>query len=290
MKIGLHLMATENTGDPGAFAAEAEQLGFESLWFGEHPFLPVEYEICYPRGEGGKVPAFYAEMPDIFVLLSLAAQATSALRLGTGICLLPQRNVLTAAKAAATLDHYSGGRLILGVGTGWFPEEAAIMGVDFPRRWEHLRECVEALQTLWTEEEASYDGEFVSFPAVRTSPKPAQSGGIPILLGIHNQRFAMKQVPHYGDGWCPGGMTPEQAEERLPEVRRLTQQAGRNPDALAFSVLLAGGEQISLDDLQRYADAGVERVIWLDGTAATRDGSEVARQHAHLVEMASKIR
>ena len=290
MKIGLHLIATEKTGDPAGFARETERLGYESLWFGEHPFLPLDYSIQYPRGQGGRVPDFYGDMPDIFVMLSLAAQATTTLRLGTGICLLPQRNVITTAKAAATLDHYSGGRLILGVGAGWFPEEAAIMGVDFKRRWDHLREAVDALRILWTEDEAAYSGEHVRFPGIRMAPKPAQPGGIPILLGIHKQSFALKQVPYYGDGWCPGGMTPEQAAERLPEVRRLTQEAGRDPNALKFSVLLGmQGETLSRDDLQRYADAGVERIIWLDSSAARRNGADVAREHAHLVEEASKI-
>src|SRR5579864_3088777 len=130
MKIGVTAFLTEKSGNPGAIAAAAERAGFESFWVAEHPVIPAAYTTYYPRSPDGKVPEFYAHLADPFVALAAAAQATSHIRVGTSVCLLPERNPIETAKAAATLDMYSGGRLMLGVGAGWFPEEAAIMGVD----------------------------------------------------------------------------------------------------------------------------------------------------------------
>jgi probable F420-dependent oxidoreductase len=174
MKIGVSMFLTEKTGNAGAIAREAENLGFESFWVAEHLVMPVTYATWYPRGKDGKVPEFYASLIDPFIALATAAAATTTIKLGTGICLLPERNVIETAKAVASLDLYSGGRFIFGVGAGWFPEEAAIMGVDFKRRWLHLRESIEALRELWTKDEASYSGEIIKFPPVKLYPKPVQ--------------------------------------------------------------------------------------------------------------------
>lgn len=174
MQIGVLAFLTEQSGEPGAIAQEAERLGFESFWVAEHLVIPTHSTTYYPRSPDGKIPEFYAHLIDPFVALAAAAQATRTIRLGTGICLLPERNTITTAKAAASIDLYSNGRLLFGVGAGWLPEEAEIMGVQFPKRWQHLRESVEALRELWTKDEASYDGEFVRFPSVKLFPKPVQ--------------------------------------------------------------------------------------------------------------------
>jgi probable F420-dependent oxidoreductase len=155
MKIGVAAFLTEKSGNPGTIAAAAEHAGFESFWVAEHLVIPAAYTTHYQRSPDGKVPEFYAHLADPFVALAAAAQATSRIRIGTSVCLLPERNPIETAKAVATLDMYSGGRLMLGVGAGWFPEEAAIMGVDFKRRWRHLRESVEAMRELWGKPEAS---------------------------------------------------------------------------------------------------------------------------------------
>ena len=155
MELGLSLFSTEQSGPVGDIAREAERLGFESLWFPEHMLIPVHYQSRYKRTADGSVPESFAHLPDPFIAAAMAAQATERLRVATGICILPQRDIIATAKAAATLDLHSGGRFIMGVGAGWFPEEAEILGVPFKRRWRMLREGVEALKALWTRDEAA---------------------------------------------------------------------------------------------------------------------------------------
>ena len=291
MHIGVLAFLTEQSGEPGAIAREAESLGFESFWVAEHLVMPAHYTTYYPRSPDGKVPEFYAHLVDPFVALSAAVQATRTIRLGTGICLLPERDTITTAKAAASLDLYSNGRLMLGVGAGWFPEEAEIMGVQFAKRWKHLRESVEALRELWTNEEASYEGEFVSFPSVRLFPKPVQKPTPPIFLGAHDRRYALKRVARYADGWCPGGLTPEQAKEDIPAIKQLATEAGRDPDSLEFSVLLLAQPKGGLDAevLKHYQEAGVTRVIVAAAQAALGDGVEAVKQTAPIVEQAQHV-
>ncbi|MGC1343731.1 MAG: TIGR03619 family F420-dependent LLM class oxidoreductase, partial [Candidatus Binataceae bacterium] len=202
MKIGVLAFLTEQSGNPGAIAHEVENLGFESFFVAEHMAVPSSYTTHYPRSHDGKVPEFYARLIDPFVALAIAADSTSRIKLGTAICLLPQRNVLETAKVTASIDLYSKGRLILGVGAGWFREEAQVMGVDFTRRWQHLREAVEALRLLWSADDVSYSGEIVKFPSVKLGPKPVQKPGPPILLGAHDPKYALKRVARYADGWC----------------------------------------------------------------------------------------
>jgi probable F420-dependent oxidoreductase len=290
MKIGIQVLLTEKTGEPGEIAREAENLGFESFWVGEHLLIPVHTTTHYPRSADGKVPEFYAHFADPFVALSAAAQATSRIRLGTGICLLPERNVIATAKATATLDLYSQGRLIFGVGAGWLVEEAEIMGVQFKRRWQHLRESVEALRELWGKEEASYEGEFVKFPPVKLFPKPVQKPAPPIVLGAHDPKYAPKRVAQFADGWCPANLTPEQAKETIPEIKRLAKQAGRDPDKLEFSVILLGQDKgPDVDTMKRYQEAGVSRLVILSWAAATSSGVEVVKSLAPIVEQAQKV-
>jgi probable F420-dependent oxidoreductase len=291
MKIGVAAFLTERSGNPGTIAAEAERAGFESFWVAEHLVIPAAYTTYYQRSSDGKVPEFYAHLADPFVALAMAARATSRIRIGTSVCLLPERNPIETAKAAATLDMYSGGRLMLGVGAGWFPEEAAIMGVDFKRRWRHLRESVEAMRELWSKPEASYEGEIIKFPPVRLFPKPVQKPYPPIFLGAHDPGRALKRVARWADGWMPGGLSPEQAEECIPQVKRMARENGRDPERMEFSVMLGIGAQQtpSPDALQRYAVAGISRVIILAAEIAARDGVEVVKGLAPLVERAARV-
>ncbi|HUA33535.1 MAG TPA: LLM class F420-dependent oxidoreductase [Candidatus Binataceae bacterium] len=284
MKTGVLTFLTSKSGNPGAIAREAENLGFESFFVAEHLVVPTEYTTRYPRSRDGKVPDFYGHLIDPFVALAIAASATSTIKIGTAICLLPERDVIETAKVTASIDHYSNGRLILGVGAGWFREEAEIMGVDFARRWQHLRESVEALRLLWSKDDVSYDGEIVKFPAVKVGPKPAQNPP-PIWLGAHDPRYALKRVARYADGWCPGGLSAEKARECIPQIKAMATEYGRDPEKLEFSVLLMGGDGPSADQMKQYEDAGVTRIV-VTASAVADDGVKIVQSLAAVPERA----
>lgn len=290
MELGLSLFSTEQSGAVGDIAREAETLGFESLWFPEHMLIPVHYWTRYKRTADGSVPESFAHLPDPFIAAAMAAQATERLRVATGICILPQRDVIATAKAAATLDLQSRGRFIMGVGAGWFPEEAEVMGVRFQRRWQALREGVEAMKALWTRDEASHDGEFVRFPPVRVFPKPLQKPHPPIYLGVHDPRYAPARVARYADGWCPGDLPVEQAADAVASVRRAARERGRDPDAIEFSVVLTPDDGFpALDDMNRYRAAGMRRIVLRVMEAATGSGVDAVRRLAPFLEQAGRL-
>ena len=288
MKIGVLAFLTEQSGNPGAIAREAENLGFESFFVAEHMVVPSTYTTHYPRSRDGKVPEFYARLIDPFVALALAADTTSKIKIGTAICLLPQRNVIEMAKVTASIDLYSKGRLILGVGAGWFREEAEIMGVNFARRWQHLRESVEALRVLWSGDDVSYSGDIVKFPSVKLGPKPAQKPGPPIWVGAHDPKYAVKRVARYGDGWCPGGLSVEKARECIPQIKTMAKEFGRDPAKLEFSVLLMGGDGPTADVMKQYEEAGVSRLV-IGASAVSEDSVKVVRGLGSIVERAAKL-
>ncbi|MGH7916441.1 MAG: TIGR03619 family F420-dependent LLM class oxidoreductase, partial [Candidatus Binataceae bacterium] len=257
------------------------------FWVAEHLVMPAAYTTYYPRSADGKVPDFYAHLIDPFVALSIAAHATSRIKLATGICLLTERNVIETAKATASLDLYSNGRFIMGAGAGWFPEEAQIMGLDFVRRWKRMRESIEALRMLWREDEASYHGEIIKFPPVRLFPKPLQKPGPKIILGAHDPKYALKRVARYADGWCPGGLSAEQARTCIPQIRQMAQAYGRDPAALEFSVLLPTTP--ALDLMKRYEEAGVTRIVVGAARTAHGDAAEAMKEAATVIERAQKL-
>lgn len=290
MELGLSLFSTEQSGPVGDIAREAERLGFESLWFPEHMLIPVHYQSRYKRTADGSVPESFAHLPDPFIAAAMAAQATERLRVATGICILPQRDIIATAKAAATLDLHSGGRFIMGVGAGWFPEEAEILGVPFKRRWRMLREGVEALKALWTLDEAAYDGEFVRFPPVRVFPKPVQKPHPPVYLGVHDPRYAPARVARYADGWCPGDLPVDEAADAVASVRRAARDAGRDPDEIEFSTVLTPNADgfPTLDDMGRYHAAGMRRIV-LRLDAVTGSGVAAVQRLQPFVEQAGRL-
>ncbi|MGO9454983.1 MAG: LLM class F420-dependent oxidoreductase [Candidatus Binataceae bacterium] len=288
MKIGVLTFLTDKSGSSGAIAREVENLGFESFYVAEHLAVPTSYTTHYPRSRDGKVPDFYGHLIDPFVALAIAADATSRIRIGTAICLLPERNVIETAKVTASIDHYSKGRLVLGVGAGWFREEAELMGVNFARRWQHLREAVEALRILWSGDDVSYAGEIVKFPSVKVGPKPVQKPGPPIWLGAHDPKYALRRVARYADGWCPGGLSVEKARECIPQIKQMAKEYGRDPAKLEFSVLLMGGEGPAADLMKQYAEAGVSRIV-VTASAVAEDGVKIVRGLGPIVERAAKV-
>jgi probable F420-dependent oxidoreductase len=185
---------------------------------------------------------------------------------------------LVTAKVVASLDSYSAGRVILGVGAGGLKEELEVLGTPFQLRWQRLRETVEAMRVLWTQAEASYSGKLVQFPAVRCEPKPVQSGGPPILLGGHGPK-ALERVARSYDGWCPIVAEPQSFAEAVTLLRQLTREAGRNPEALHLSPFVDPQEgNLSCDTLKAYREAGATRVVLLSQHIASEiaDGQPAA--------------
>lgn len=183
MKIGVSVQPLVGTPvDVAAVAQKAEALGFDSIWVREHPAIPAKTTVPFPASPDGLIPEAYAHDGDPFLSLARASAVTSTLKLATGICILPLRNPLLLAKEVATLDHFSGGRFLFGVGAGWLKKEMDIMGGDFHHKWAQTRESVLAMKQLWTEDEAEYHGKYHDFPPVRSFPKPAQRPHPPILI------------------------------------------------------------------------------------------------------------
>jgi probable F420-dependent oxidoreductase len=291
MDIGILVATTAKTGAIDAIARAVEEGGYESLWIPEHPVIPVGFKTAVPGG--GKLPEHYGRWVDPFVALSIAAAVTKRIKLATGICLLPEREVLITAKAVASLDFYSGGRVVLGVGAGWLREETEAMGANFGMRWKHLRETVEAMRVAWSEPEPSYEGEIIKFPPLRCEPKPIQKPYPPILLGGHGPKVLARVARTY-DGWMPLVPNPESLKRDVTELKKLAADQGRKPDSLHITALVDPRESgPSLDELRQYADAGASRVVLFSQkmASAMADGAalELVKRFGGTVERAQKV-
>ncbi len=289
MEIGVMIVATSQTGDIGAIAREVERLGYESLFIPEHPVIPIGFKTVPPGG--GQLPEHYGRWLDPFVTLSVAAAVTKRIKLGTGICLLPEREPLITAKVIATLDVISGGRVVLGVGGGWLKEETEAMGTPFRLRWKRLRETVEALRILWTQ--PSYSGELVHFPPVRCEPKPVQQGGPPILLGAHGPKGRERVLRTY-DGWCPVVGKPETFKRDVAELRRMAAEFGRRPDSVQVTAFVAPHQDgLSVDELKFYHEAGANRLVLFSQrdaiASANGQALEIIRRIAPTLDRAQHI-
>ena len=253
MHLGLGLFATDLTNDIRDVARAAEDAGFESLFVAEHTHIPTSRATPYPMG--GDLPADYAHTIDPFVNLAAAAAVTERLRIGTGVCVVTERDPIVLAKEVASLDRISGGRFELGVGTGWNAEEMADHGVDFADRWDVLRERVELMQSLWGNEVASYDGKHARLSPSWQWPKPTQSP-MPVLVGGSSKR-AMRDAVAYATGWMP--MPSKQPfPERLAELKALAHEAGKPvPSVTLYWV------KPDADVLAHYATMGIERAVML---------------------------
>ena len=292
MDIGFLMAATTQSGDLAETARLAESLGYESFWIPEHPVIPVKMTTPFPIGDG-KLPEHYTRWVDPFIALAIAAGATRKIKLATGICLLPEREALITAKLIASLDYYSNGRVIIGAGAGWLKEETEAMGAKFGTRWRRMRETVEAMRTLWTKAEASYEGELVRFPAVRCDPKPVQKPYPPILLGAHGPK-ALERVARTYDGWMPLVESLEQFKGDVINIRKLAKEHGRDPDSLQITAIVDPDVRMpGADDLKRYRDAGASRLIpfsqKMGSDSAAGKAQEQLRQFASLVEIGKSI-
>ncbi len=257
MKIGVNMTISSRSIDVAVIAQKAESLGFESLWLPEHPVMPVHASSRYQGSADGSIPVFMSDMADPFLGLARASAVTTTIKLGTGICLVPERNPLVLAKAIAALDYYSNGRFIFGIGAGWLREETEIMGGNFDHRWGQTREAILAMKELWSHDEAEYYGTFYDFPPVRSFPKPAQKPHPPVLLG-GSARNVFKRVIAWGDGWMPVRATPEDIKQGRDTLDELATAAGRDPKAIDITVF---GEGSDAEAIKRFEAAGADRVI-----------------------------
>jgi probable F420-dependent oxidoreductase len=242
-------------------ARRAEALGYDSLWLPEHAVIPVAIQTPLPPGTASLEG--YKHVPDPFVGLATAAGATTRLKLGTAICLVPERNPIVLAKEVATLDWASGGRFHFGIGAGWLREESELLGADFPRRWAQTRECVLAMKALWTQETASFAGTYVNFPPVWCNPKPVQRPHPPIVIGGMLPK-AFERVADYGDGWMPlntGAATqPKDVEAGRRRIEALFRERGRDASKLEVTLF---GCRADKAEMQRWSDAGVTRILYV---------------------------
>jgi probable F420-dependent oxidoreductase len=278
MNIGISVPLPAYLVDVGAMARTAEHLGFESFWCAEHPFIPVHTTSRFPGSEDGVIPEAYSHFIDPFVALARASGTTSRIKLGTGIVLVPERHPLLLAKEVSTLDLFSGGRFLFGIGAGWLREETQLMGGDFDHRWTQTREAILAMKELWTKPEAEFHGKYYDFPLVRSNPKPLQKPYPPVLLG-GDARNVLARVVAWGDGWLPNRVRPDQLREKRATLDRLAREAGRDPATITISV---HGQPADRDPIKELHDAGATRVIVRPAT--TRSEPDMVRELTRIAD------
>ena len=255
MKIGITLFATDYAIRPDDLARACEERGFESVWFPEHTHIPASLKTPPPLG--GKTPRYLWHLHDLFVALTAAAAVTKTIKVGSGICLVIERDPITLAKEVASLDQLSNGRLLFGIGAGWNVEEMENHGMPFKRRWKVLRERVEAMKEIWAKEDAEYHGEFVDFDPIWSYPKPHQHPHPPILLGTLSAK-GLDRVVRYCDGWIPVGARIEDLPAAIQDLHVRAAQAGRRASDVPVSIFSAPDDEAVL---ARYQAMGVERVV-----------------------------
>ena len=256
MKVGLSFFFTARSIGVVELAQAIEAKGFSALYFPDHTVIPSDPSISY-RGHG-PMPEVLTELPDPFVLMAIAATATTTLEVGTGIALVPERHPLTLAKLVSTVDHYSNGRVTLGIGAGWCKQETEVYGIAFKDRWEYMRESVLAMKQLWREGEGSYDGQFVSFPPLYCKPQPKTKGGPPVLFGVPNSPEHLKVAARYYDGWIANGASPGSIARGREVMLRECELIGRDPAELK---IVAMGFDLTPETLAAYERSGVDMVV-----------------------------
>lgn len=281
MYIGLSTMNNLHVMRPDEMARAAEQRGIESLWIGEHAHLPAGDRVTY-RMNNGKIPDAYRSMADMFVSLSYAASATTTLKLGTGVALPLERDVFNMAKAVATLDQMSGGRVMIGVGTGWNSVEFEhVAPMPWKKRYSGLKECVAALRTLWREDVSSFSGEWYSFDAVYSYPKPFQKPLPPVYVGVVGD-VGTPHAADWGDGWMPIDIGDGQIGDKIKEFRQMLVERGKDPDTFPISVVAFG--EPTLDRLRQYEDMGFSRVLIAESGHSTDAAKKLLDQIGELIQ------
>lgn len=258
LKSGVAMFFTDYSMTPIELAQALEHRGFESVWAPEHSHIPLSRKSPFPGG--GDLPKKYYDAMDPFVTLTAAAAATKSLKVGTGVCLVAQRDPIQTAKLVASIDQVSGGRFLFGIGNSWNQDELEDHGIAFGDRHKAARERVEAMKQIWTLTKAEYHGEFVNFDPMMAWPKPVQKPHPPIIVGGAFPYSARRAI-RYGEGWIPqaarGGY--QEIADLIPEFRKMATEAGRKPEEIAITIW-APRREVEL--MKRYADLGVERIVF----------------------------
>lgn len=260
MKFGIVFANTGFAATPDGAAAlgkVAEEAGFDSLWTVEHVVVPAGYESQYPYSPSGKMPGTEDNpIPDPLIWLTYVAAHTSTIKLATGILILPLRNPIVLAKEVATLDVLSNGRAVLGIGVGWLKEEFDAIGIDFEARGAITDEHVEALRSLWRDDEPTFKGQWSSFERAKSYPKPVQAGGVPIVVGGHS-KAAARRAGRLGDGFFPARGALDELSQLFDVARASAKDAGRDPDAIEMTC----GGAMDLEGVKKFADSGADRLV-----------------------------
>jgi probable F420-dependent oxidoreductase len=282
MKIGISTFPTDYSISAVALGRAVEERGFDSLWVTEHTHIPASRRSPYPQG--GELPSIYWESYEPFTFLAQVAAVTDQLKIGTGICLVPEHHPIALAKRVASLDSLSGGRFLFGVGAGWNAEELEHHGVPFKERWKVLAESVEAMKLMWTEKAPEFHGKYVDFEPVWVEPKPAQKPHPPIYIGA-SSKWAIERVAELGDGWMPIIGSCD-LDERMEQLRRLCDEKGRDVSKIDISVFAAPADKGAMEAL---AKQGVNRIIPLLPSKADAKALQILDQQAELVEWAREL-
>ncbi len=283
MRLGVMSFNTEYSIRADELAVAAEERGFESVWFPEHTHIPASRETPWPGD--GPLPKEYVHMGDPFVSAAAAAAVTSRIKLGTGVCLVPQHDPIALAKTVATVDRLSDGRFLFGVGAGWNREEMENHGTSYKERWKVLEERVRAMKVLWTEEEGSFHGNYVNFDRIWSYPKPVQQPHPPVILGTFASRWGRQRVADFGDGWIPIDLFHGDLEGDIADLRARLREKGRDPDTVSISMFDVF--ETPEEDLQRFADLGcIERAI---PRCPTEDKETVLRWLDRYAEIGERL-
>jgi len=278
MKFGVSMFNTDYSIRIDELARAAEERGFESLWVPEHTHIPKSRKSPWPGG--ANLPKEYWHTHDPFVALATAAAVTTRLKVGTGICLVIERDPITLAKEVASLDFLSNGRFLFGIGGGWNAEEMENHGTDFKKRWRIMRERILAMKEIWTKDEAEFHGEFVNFDPIWSYPKPVQKPHPPVYLG-NNTPNGRQRVVEYCDGWFPIAARAGDLAAGVADLRQRAEKAGRDPRSIPVSVYSASPEEVAV---QSYEKAGAERTIFALPSADRETVLPLLDKHTALLD------
>ena len=277
-QFGVNMFPTDYAIQPVELARAVEERGLDSLFFPEHTHIPTSRATPFPGGTD--LPEMYWHTHDPFVALSACAAVTERIRLGTGICLVIERDPITLAKEAASLDMISNGRFVMGIGAGWNREEMENHGANYQKRWKEVREKVLAMREIWNNEEAEYHGEFVDFDPIWSYPKPVQKGGPPIWIGA-NSKWVFERIADYADGWMPIGGMGSGSMEKLTEALAAK---GRKVEDLDLALF---GAPTDYDQLQGRLEQGFDELVF--GLPA-ESADKILPMLDNLAELVVKIR